>query len=46
MSDDKLRAVQIGCGDRAPAHIAAMLDCGAIASHRASGRSRRIQPAH
>jgi len=30
MSDDKLRAVQIGCGDRAPAHIAAMLDCGAI----------------
>jgi predicted dehydrogenase len=26
----KLRVVQVGCGSRAQAHIAAMLDCGAI----------------
>src|SRR5947209_502921 len=30
MSDKKLRVVQIGCGDRAPSPIAAMLNCGAI----------------
>lgn len=30
MSDNKLRVVQIGCGDRAPSPIAAMLDCGAV----------------
>jgi predicted dehydrogenase len=27
---DTLRVVQVGCGSRAQAHIAAMLDCGAI----------------
>jgi predicted dehydrogenase len=30
MSDNKLRVVQIGCGDRAPSPITAMLNCGAI----------------
>src|SRR6478672_4297147 len=30
MSDDKLRVVQVGCGDRAPSPISAMLDCGAV----------------
>src|SRR5437762_988448 len=27
---EKLRVVQVGCGSRAPAHIAAMIDSGAV----------------
>ncbi len=30
MLDNKLRVVQIGCGERAPSPLAAMLACGAV----------------
>ncbi len=30
MPDNKLRVVQIGCGERAPSPLAAMLECGAV----------------